>query len=321
MASAAAPPNLLQFKAGQCFRVGGTKTVRPDPTKGLVYMAEEDGLLHLYWKNRTTNTVDDDLILFPGDAEIVTVPQCTTGRVIMLQFKSSSQKLFYWLQEANTDRDHIIVAQANSLINQGMEDTGFDDDDVTMEEADDHDNPATSTSIAASTSFAPAAPVAPAQTNVNPTNPTSTTTAPASTLGSQPGASSLSASQMDQLRHLLSGIQVPQSSLRPQRSNLRLDHILTPGAVDPLLQNEQHLTTLLPHLPDELPHTADELQAVIRSPQFRQALVSLSSALDSGQLGPLLRQFGLGPRAGEGVDGFLHEIEEQAKREKQQGPQ
>ncbi|KAF9154749.1 hypothetical protein DFQ26_000138 [Actinomortierella ambigua] len=308
-----APRNLLQFKAGQCFREGDTKTVRPDPTKGLVYMAyEDDGLLHFYWKNRTTNAVDDDLILFPGDAEVVPVPQCTTGRVIMLQFRSSSQKLFFWLQEANSDRDQIIIAEANSLINHGLEDTGVDGD-VTMEEADDHDNPATSTNVAVSTPFAPAAS---AQASVNPTHTPSTTAAPTLAIGSQPGASSLQAQQMEQLRNLLSGIQVPQSALR-QRSNLRLDHILTPGAVEPLLQNEQHLANLYPHLPDDSPRSPAELQAVIRSPQFRQALVSLSSALDSGQLGPLLRQFGLSASAGDGVDGLLRAIEEQVQREKQ----
>ncbi|KAF9935894.1 hypothetical protein BGZ75_007806 [Mortierella antarctica] len=126
--------HLLQFKAGRCFREEDTHTVKPDPAKGLVYMDEEDGLMHFYWKNRTTNTLDDDLILFPGDAELVTVPECTTGRVVMLKFKSSSQKLFFWLQEANTDRDGIILQQANALINQGMEEAGqYEDEDAAME--------------------------------------------------------------------------------------------------------------------------------------------------------------------------------------------
>ncbi|KAG0366165.1 MAG: hypothetical protein J3R72DRAFT_61966 [Linnemannia gamsii] len=123
---------LLQFKAGRCFRDGTTNTVKPDATKGLVYMEEEDGLLHFFWKNRTTNTVEDDLILFPGDAELLKVDECTTGRVLVLKFKSSSQKLFFWLQESNADRDQIVLTQANSLINQGVE-GGFGDEDVSME--------------------------------------------------------------------------------------------------------------------------------------------------------------------------------------------
>ncbi|KAF8995867.1 hypothetical protein BGZ52_011635, partial [Haplosporangium bisporale] len=71
-----------------------------------------------------------DLILFPGDAELIAVPQCTTGRVLVLQFKSSSQKLFFWLQEANADRDQIILQQANALINQNED---GNDEDVLME--------------------------------------------------------------------------------------------------------------------------------------------------------------------------------------------
>ncbi|KAF9131298.1 hypothetical protein BGX30_013149 [Mortierella sp. GBA39] len=123
---------LLQFKAGRCFRDGTTNTVKPDATKGLVYMEEEDGLLHFFWKNRTTSSVEDDLILFPGDAELLKVDECTTGRVLVLKFKSSSQKLFFWLQESNSDRDQIVLQQANTLINQGS-DGGFGDDDVNME--------------------------------------------------------------------------------------------------------------------------------------------------------------------------------------------
>lgn len=68
---------------------------------------------------------------------MVPVPQCTTGRVLMLQFKSSSQKLFYWLQERKTDRDEVILYQVNSLIQQSAEDDEADDihmdEDVAME--------------------------------------------------------------------------------------------------------------------------------------------------------------------------------------------
>lgn len=42
--------------------------------------------------------VEDDLIIFPDDCEYVKVPQCTTGRVYLLKFKSSNRKFFFWLQ-------------------------------------------------------------------------------------------------------------------------------------------------------------------------------------------------------------------------------
>ncbi|KAK3822658.1 MAG: proteasome complex subunit Rpn13 ubiquitin receptor-domain-containing protein [Benniella sp.] len=285
--AASTNPRLLEFKAGRCFRTAGTNTVKPDPAKGLVYLDEEDGLTHFYWKNRTTGAVEDDWVLFPGDAELVLVPQCTTGRVVMLQFKSSSEKMFYWLQDAKTDQDQSIIQQVNALIQEQEE-----DEDTSMEANTASSTGEATATIAPSAAFAPAAPVAP---------PTA-------------GGSALTSQQMDQLRHLLGGIQVPPAA-RLQRSNLRLDHVLTPGAVAPLLNNPQVCEALFSHLPESSARTPEEIQAIVRTPQFSQALVSLSAALESGQLGPLLRQFGLGPNAGDGVEGFLNSILDQAKKE------
>ncbi|KAG0359754.1 hypothetical protein BG005_000210 [Podila minutissima] len=280
---------LLEFKAGRCFRQEGTNTVKPDPAKGLVYVEEQDELLHFFWKNRTTGEVEDDLILFPGDAEMVPVPQCTTGRVLMLQFKSSSQKLFYWLQERKTDRDEVILYRINALIQQSAED---DEDDIQMDE-----------DVTMETEETPPAPIAPSAAFA-PANPGSSS--------SGGGGGALTSQQMDQLRNVLAGIQVPQAA---PRSNLRLDHVLTPASIAPLLNNPAICAALFPHLPESAERTPEEIQAIVRTPQFSQALVSLSTALESGQLGPLLRQFGLGENAGAGVEGFLSAIEEQAKND------
>ncbi|KAF9335570.1 Squalene epoxidase [Podila minutissima] len=287
----ASTSTLLEFKAGRCFRQEGTNTVKPDPAKGLVYVEEQDELLHFFWKNRTTGEVEDDLILFPGDAEMVSVPQCTTGRVLMLQFKSSSQKLFYWLQERKTDRDEVILHQTNALIQQSAED---DEDDIQMDE-----------DVTMETEETPPAPIAPSAAFA-PANPGS------SSGGGGGGGGALTSQQMDQLRNVLAGIQVPQAA---PRSNLRLDHVLTSGSIAPLLNNPAICAALFPHLPESVERTPEEIQAIVRAPQFSQALVSLSTALESGQLGPLLRQFGLGENAGAGVEGFLSAIEEQAKND------
>ncbi len=42
-----------------------------------------------------------------------------------------------------------------------------------------------------------------------------------------------------------------------------------------------------------LPSTSEGLETVLTSPQFQQALGTFNSALESGQLGPLMSQFGL----------------------------
>lgn len=94
------------------------RMVHPDKRKGLLYIYQsEDSLMHFCWQDRHTGilsctslhlsyfitdviigVVEDDLIIFPDDCEYVRVPQCTTGRVYVLKFKSSNRKLFFWMQ-------------------------------------------------------------------------------------------------------------------------------------------------------------------------------------------------------------------------------
>ena len=51
---------VLAFKAGRAFRREGTNIVEPSPTKGAIYLTNgEDGLLHFFWKDRTTNTIEE----------------------------------------------------------------------------------------------------------------------------------------------------------------------------------------------------------------------------------------------------------------------
>jgi len=48
---------------------------------------------------------------------------------------------------------------------------------------------------------------------------------------------------------------------------------------------------------EETVDPANEISSTISSPQFKQALQLFSSGLQSGQLGPLIREFGLGDAA------------------------
>ena len=111
--------NLVEFRAGKMTMDGNMVTA--DKRKGLVYIHQSsDSLIHFCWKDRQSGHVDDvilifcwsnlvpvkfivlfvlqDWIIFPEDCEYVKVPQCTTGRVFLLKFKSSNKKIFFWMQ-------------------------------------------------------------------------------------------------------------------------------------------------------------------------------------------------------------------------------
>jgi len=50
----------LSVKAGRSYRVTGTNRVEPSTTKGTLALGPgEEGLLHLTWKNRETDSVED----------------------------------------------------------------------------------------------------------------------------------------------------------------------------------------------------------------------------------------------------------------------
>ena len=95
---------LVEFRAGK-MNMTSEKLVTPDKRKGTVMIHQtDDQLMHFMWKDRGTGTVEDDLIIFPDDVEFKRVAQCTTGRVFILKFKSSSRRMFFWMQEPKTDK-------------------------------------------------------------------------------------------------------------------------------------------------------------------------------------------------------------------------
>uniref|UniRef100_A0A8D2KFW3 ADRM1 26S proteasome ubiquitin receptor n=1 Tax=Urocitellus parryii TaxID=9999 RepID=A0A8D2KFW3_UROPR len=107
---------LVEFRAGK-MSLKGT-TVTPDKRKGLVYIQQtDDSLIHFCWKDRTSGTVEDDLIIFPDDCEFKRVPQCPSGRVYVLKFKAGSKRLFFWMQEPKTDQDEEHCRKVNEYLN------------------------------------------------------------------------------------------------------------------------------------------------------------------------------------------------------------
>ena len=115
-------------------------------------------LLHFCWKPRGSHYPPvDDLIIIPDDATFVAHP-IPSGRVYILKFASSSQKLFYWLQSKPqrpddlgffSSRDHEWGRIINRLlqgdeVGDDSEDLLGDDEDETMEDVERRDEGAES---------------------------------------------------------------------------------------------------------------------------------------------------------------------------------
>uniref|UniRef100_A0A8C4DPH4 Proteasomal ubiquitin receptor ADRM1 n=1 Tax=Dicentrarchus labrax TaxID=13489 RepID=A0A8C4DPH4_DICLA len=320
---------LVEFRAGKMTLKGNVVT--PDKRKGTVYVQQsDDSLIHFCWKDRTSGNVDDDLIIFPDDCEFKRVNQCTTGRVYVLKFKAGSKRLFFWMQEPKTDKDEEHCRKVNEYLNNppipgapgsgggsghelsalggegGLQNLlgnmshnqlmqligptglgGLGDSRSQSAAA----TPSSGGASRLSSSQAPTTPVTPAASAVSPTTVAPSTPVVPASAGSPASHQPI---QLSDLQNILATMNVPASAAA-QGSAVDLASVCTPEMMAPILTNAEVQQRLLPFLPsgESLPQSAEEIQNTLNSPQFQQAMSMFSSALASGQLGPLLSQFGL----------------------------
>ncbi len=70
---------------------------------------------------------------------------------------------------------------------------------------------------------------------------------------------------------------------------MKLTEVVTSDVLRPLSGDPAVHAQVESHLPP----TSEGMETILTSPQFQQALGTFGSALQSGQLGPLMTQFGL----------------------------
>ncbi|BGP35536.1 hypothetical protein JCM10296v2_007376 [Rhodotorula toruloides] len=305
---------LLQFKAGRAFRQGETNTVVAQPDRGLVYLQNEDGLLHFYYKDLTSGAVAEDLIIFPGDATFVKA----TDRVHVLKFSSSSARHFFWHQdvELSTDEFERRGRMVNELI--GAEDV---EGGAAMEvEADTTGGDATMSDAPATSSTAAPAPFE---------TPAPARSAPPADAPGAPRKGAQSTDQMAQLQNILASlVGAGAGGMMGAGGGLpefTLPDVLPPSAASSLIaslpdSSLSHLASFLPlhpSLPTSTPaETRSSLLRSVSSPEFRRALASLDRALRTGATGPLVHGLGLEARAANGTEEFLEEVQKQADKQK-----
>lgn len=340
---------LVEFRAGKMTTATGSSLVSPDRRKGLIQIEQgDDQLMHFKWKDRGTGVVEDDLIIFPDDIEFVRVKQCTTGRVFVLKFKSSSRRMFFWMQEPKEDKDEEFCKKVNDCLNKppgaegatsgglgsggrgglsaalggggpvdlsslgdgelqsllgnmsqqqlvqlfsgglgGLANSGL------LSNRSSNNSSTTSTRERTGTSPTTTAPV-PATASEEST--ASSLRPKTASSDATAGASGNVPIQLMDLQSVLSGIKVPSSSKEP---SIDLSSGITGEVIKPLLNNAEFVQKMKDLLPpsEETIDPANEISSTISSPQFKQALQLFSSGLQSAQLGPLIREFGLGDAA------------------------
>ncbi len=323
---------LVEFRAGK-MSLSGT-LVTPDKRKGMVMVEQgDDQLMHFKWKDRSNGTIEDDLIIFPDDVEFKKVPQCTTGRVFILKFKSTTRKMFFWMQEPKDDKDEEFCKKVNDFLNNppapgssssrggsmggsgggipGLDLSNLGDSELqsllnNMSQAQliqlfgggGGGLPA----IANSPSSGGSRQRSNAGSGSTPSSATTTTTS--ATSGTTPTTTSKGASdsvasaaniRLSDLQNVLSGL--PAGGSGP---NVDLSSGLSTEVLQPLLENPEFVRKMKELLPEE-EQAQDDAQGQVRgtlhSPQFRQALGMFSSGLQTGQLAPLIREFNLGEAA------------------------
>ncbi|ORX50927.1 adhesion regulating molecule [Hesseltinella vesiculosa] len=287
--------HLVEFKAGKCIRENNT--LKPDVRKGIVYMdRSDDQLMHFHWKERNGSEAEDDWIIFPDEAEMIKVNECTTGRVYVLKFKSSNQKFFYWMQSSSDDKDQEVVNKVNRLINDpqsvinesrgsGRMEFGNDSHDLMQILGDGSQDISMSQEnlmqfLQAAGGYGGTVPTPSRQGGDGPFDmDVDETTVQHHEDSTEPR---LSDSQLATIKDVLEDVTVSETGVYELDEQVVHD-------LDPLLNDRDIRAALFPELPDVTSHRSqEELEQLVQSDSFQSALQTIGHALQSDLLASTL---------------------------------
>ncbi|CCI10301.1 unnamed protein product [Albugo candida] len=128
-AAASGKREIVSFNAGKMHTKptnNGKVLVTPDMKKGKICLYKgEDQLVHFQWLDRQTGVSQEDVIIFPEEA---TFSRVNTGRehdrVYLLQYKNSSRRFFYWMQNKDALRDSEVTKRLNDAMNNSVSGQG-----------------------------------------------------------------------------------------------------------------------------------------------------------------------------------------------------
>jgi 26S proteasome regulatory subunit N13 len=266
------PKPLLEFRAGKMNYDPKTKQVTADKRKGKVTLVVEDGLLHFQWRDREQNKLEDNLIIFPGDAKWTKIDKVTSGRVYLLDFVASSRQQFFWLQEPKTDLDEENSNKINEYLANGPHQSSINQQQQGL---------------------------------LNMLQQVSGGT-------SSRQQQTRQQVQIDQLQQIMQSInpsaarQQNQSAPNQQQQQggqakgPSLMQVLSTDAVCAAIQRhgDVFVRQLAEYLPEGSSSNVQSICAHVRSPQFQQMVQVFHNALVTGQLEGVMPSFGLNPIVG-----------------------
>lgn len=273
---ATSPSPILEFKAGKLSLDGSE--VRADPRKGKLVFLNDGGILRMQWKLRPSDSVEENLLVFPEDVSVEKVPECTTGRVLLMRFASDpTKKLFWWMQDLKDDKDGEIFDKLKALFSKPLSSGSPTLEDPDMEVLES------------------------AQMDSTQKVEESESKSGESISQPQVNADEATASIAEAIANAASEM----SDMPSTMANSSLNSLLDPELVIPLLESDADLTNaVLEHLPEgQRDHNA--LKEQLRSPQLQQTLGRLTQALNEGLGAALIQQLDLPTSQQIGVRGLL----------------
>ncbi len=285
-----------------------------------------DELTHLQWKDRTTNTVVEDVIVMPSDA---TFSKVDTGRpkdrVYLLQYQgASSRRFFFWMQAASDEKDEENAKKLNDCMSNPPA------DDAMAGAGAAGAGMGTAGGLAGLGAGAGAA-----EASAGSAQPNVQDLLTSMLGGANAGATPARAAQAGAVQapgapaRALQGGQLTQADLQRAMMNLagmaqqqqqqqavpltevvNADEVLRSGMLrDPAVQEQ-----LVPLLA-EGQQTPEQLEAIMRSPQLRSTLASLTGALQTDNFNSIMSNFGLDASrgmealaAGNNIEAFLQAL-------------
>jgi hypothetical protein len=334
------PQTLIEFNAGK-MQLKSLDEERmecsADLRKGKVKLfQDESGLLHFTWENRKNNTVEEDFILFPGDGDFLKVNSGKeSDRVFVLQYRNSHRRLMCWMQTKSEDFEAVDIDRA-AKINRLINDPSYAQD-LLRERREEESSNRISTGILGMDSLDSilgnlgfAQPPEEKQQETTTSTTTTTTTSGGQMQEEQEEGeqkaeevSGTGALTMDQFDAAFQGLSRTAQNL-PTPTSTTLNDVFSAEELlgSGLLDDEATVEALLPLLP-ESQQTREGLIENLQSPQFQQALFSLSQALSEGSnVQSIFSNFSLSLQdgmaelnRGDGVSAFLTAITRAARRE------